>query len=300
MIYQDQDLARKVGEDPQNAAIPELHKAMFRYTEKFVKAPWTFTREDLDELRELGLDDADIVLWAQIAALQTWFTMSADGSGIPLESDATAGPVLGNQRENYSQSEAYVATGSLASVEEVVDERSPDCAWVAVTQPPAETRTWAMARYGFVPNLLKAVSLEPGMMARHHLALELIDRPQSITLPESLHRLARGRASLLNRSTYSSATAEALIDDPERLERLGAEAVDDGWSNRERAVLTLATKLVRHSYKITGGDAEAFRKAGLDDAAYVDVLNTVAIQTSLDRMAAALGVQPDPKPLIVA
>jgi hypothetical protein len=37
---------------------------------------------------------------------------------------------------------------------------------------------------------------------------------------------------------------------------------------------------------------------GLDDEAYVDILNTVSIQTSLDRLANALGVEPDPVPLL--
>jgi hypothetical protein len=37
---------------------------------------------------------------------------------------------------------------------------------------------------------------------------------------------------------------------------------------------------------------------GLDDEAYVDVLNTVAIQTSLDRLANVLGVRVDEQPLL--
>jgi len=39
-------------------------------------------------------------------------------------------------------------------------------------------------------------------------------------------------------------------------------------------------------------------EVGPDDEAYVDILNTVSIQTSLDRLANALGVRPDPVPLL--
>ena len=49
---------------------------------------------------------------------------------------------------------------------------------------------------------------------------------------------------------------------------------------------------------INEDDAQRFREVGLDDEAYVDVLNTVAIQTSLDRLANSLGVRPDQQPLL--
>ena len=58
-------------------------------------------------------------------------------------------------------------------------------------------------------------------------------------------------------------------------------------------MLTFAEKLIRNPYKITEKDAMSFRDSGLDDAAYVDVYNTVAIQTSLDRLANCVGVLPD-------
>ena len=44
--------------------------------------------------------------------------------------------------------------------------------------------------------------------------------------------------------------------------------------------------------KVVAADAQSFRDVGLDDPAYIDVLNTVAIQTSLDRLANVLGVRP--------
>ena len=52
----------------------------------------------------------------------------------------------------------------------------------------------------------------------------------------------------------------------------------------------------RNAYKVTEKDALAFREVGLSDEAYVDVLDTASIQTSLDRLANALGVTPDAAP----
>jgi len=303
MIYETAEIARAVGEDPDRAPIPERHKAAFRFTRKFVQAPWTFEQRDIDALRAVGLEDADIVMWAQIAGLQTWFTMNADGSGVALEGRAIAGPVLGQERAAYQQRVARRPEPAANGAAELAgaDGAAADTASAFVAtaeQAPgfADIRRWALDLWGFVPKLLAAVSLEPDMLPRHRLALELLSRPQS-SLPADLHALARARAICLNRSRYSMPTARALVADAGRFERLAAEQPDDAWSPQERAVLTLATKLIRNSYKITGADAEAFRAAGLDDAAYVDVLNTVAIQASLDRMAAALGVQPDPGPL---
>ena len=63
-------------------------------------------------------------------------------------------------------------------------------------------------------------------------------------------------------------------------------------------MLDFATKMNRASYKVTSQDSGAFRRAGLDDAAYVDVLNTVSIQTSIERVANMFGVAPDKAPLL--
>ncbi len=73
---------------------------------------------------------------------------------------------------------------------------------------------------------------------------------------------------------------------------------DADWSPIERAVLALATRFARNTYKVTEKDAISLREVGLDDEAYVDILNTVSIQTSLDRLTNTLGVRRDPVPLL--
>lgn len=41
-------------------------------------------------------------------------------------------------------------------------------------------------------------------------------------------------------------------------------------------------------------------RRGLGDESYVGALNTISIQVSLDRLANALGVQPDERPIFPA
>jgi uncharacterized peroxidase-related enzyme len=153
-----------------------------------------------------------------------------------------------------------------------------------------------------VPNLFRAVSLQPSFYRRHRLALQLLEAPQSESLSARQHAMVRVLVSHLGRSRYSAPTSRALLSRIEGgdqlVDRLREEPLDSDWSPVDRAVLSLATKFARNAYKVTDKDAILLREVGLDDEAYVDILNTDSIQTSLDRLANALGVQPDPLPLL--
>jgi uncharacterized peroxidase-related enzyme len=134
------------------------------------------------------------------------------------------------------------------------------------------------------------------------MALELLEAPQSDSLSPRHHAMVRVLVSHLGRSRYSEPTSRALLlrvgGGEELVDRLCQETLDADWNPIDRAVLSLASKFARNTYKVTEKDAIGLREAGLDDEAYVDILNTVSIQTSLDRLTNALGVQPDPVPLI--
>jgi alkylhydroperoxidase family enzyme len=113
--------------------------------------------------------------------------------------------------------------------------------------------------------------------------------------------MVRVLVSHLNRSRYSEPTSTALlvrVGGGALVDRVRAEPLASDWNPDDRAVLALATVLVRNTYKVTEKEAISLREVGLDDEAYVDILNTVSIQTSLDRLANALGVRPDPVPLL--
>ena len=63
-------------------------------------------------------------------------------------------------------------------------------------------------------------------------------------------------------------------------------------------MLNFATIMTRNAYKVYEADAESFHAAGLSDEAYVEVVETVSIQTSLDRLANGLGGAPDAEPVL--
>jgi uncharacterized peroxidase-related enzyme len=291
--------------DPQTAPIPPVHRELFRFAEKFVRGSWEAGPADLQRLRRVGLTERDIVLWATLGATQSWFTMSADGGGVPLEGDAVAGTGVGRTRATYGAS----GEGLLAADDDV-DRPGPAsdegaAAWVEIDESSDDYREvarWAEARYGCTPNLLRAVSLQPGYFRRHKMALELLEAPRSASLSPRLHAMVRVLVSHLTRSRYSDPTTTALLTrvtgDPQLAERVRTESPEADLSPTDRAALALATKFARNAYKVTEKDAISLRETGLDDEAYVDILNTVSIQTSLDRLANILGVRPDPIPLL--
>lgn len=76
----------------------------------------------------------------------------------------------------------------------------------------------------------------------------------------------------------------------------GFESAD--CDEQDQAVLNFAAKMTRNAYKVYEADAGSFHAAGLSDEAYVEVVETVSIQTSLDRLTNALGVAPDAQPVL--
>ena len=218
----------------------------------------------------------------------TMFLLIAEGGGIPLEGNAVTGSVIGHERQHYHRS----MTDMTSEPSETSCATDAPC-WVPVDEDAFSTIVgWSQNRYGFVPNLLKSLSLSPEFYPRHTLALELLERPQSETLSRRQHAMVRRLVNRLNQGRYLDSTTALL------LEMTTGSNRPDAQDDQDRVVLEFAEKLVRTAYKVTAKDAQSFRDNGLDDSAYVDVLNTVSIQTSLDRVANALGVQPDPGALI--
>ena len=86
--------------------------------------------------------------------------------------------------------------------------------------------------------------------------------------------------------------------DAETYDRVTGDYRQHEWSPTERLVPDFAAKVACNAYKITADDARAFRDAGLDDEAYVDVYCTVATQLGVDRIANGLGVAADTTPLL--
>jgi len=304
-MYPDADTRDALLADPASAPIPPLHREAFAFAERFVRNAWTTSAEDLEQLRQAGLSDRDIVQWATLGSTQSWFTMSADGGGIPLDGDATTGPGVGRVREAYEAAPGGLLAAKNASSPSANAAGTDAIAFVSTDENNTGYRKaadWAERRYGFVPNLLRAVSLRPSFYPRHLLALELLEAPQSKNLSARQHAMVRVIVSRLARGRYSERTASTLLKrvsgGNELAERLEREPLDLDWDPQDRAVLMLATKFASNAYKVTEKDAIGIREVGLDDEAYVDILNTVSIQTALDRLANVLGVAADSRPLL--
>lgn len=272
---------------------------------RFTQGSWNLNPADLDNLRSAGLSDRDIVDWAQVASLQTWLVMSADGGGVTLDSEASHGHAVGFKRETYHDAEAGLTAAE--SCAQPVSRNLPQngIAWVDVNEDDPtyqQAADWAQDRYGFVPNLLKAESLSPGHYELHKEALSLLDRPQSKSLSPRQHAMVRVLVSSLNRCAYSANTTRQnllnLTGDEDLVAAVASDYRQYELEPNDRLVLDFAEKMACNSYKVVPKDAQLFRDAGLDDEAYVDVLNTTSIQTSLDRLANVLGVAPDTQPLL--
>lgn len=305
LVYSDAALAKQIVEDPSTADIPELHKAMYAWVEKFTRRSWTMGPDDTQALRDAGATDEDIAAWVFAASGQTWWVMMGDGGGVALEGGAPVGLVVGHERAWYTKAPEGLLGAASATDGAQSDTTCDGNAWIETNEDTPEYRdaaAWAEERYGFVPNLFAAVSLAPSAFRRHRSALELLERPQSESLSERQHALVRAQTSELNRCAYSAVTTRAYLEGMEDgaalYEKVTGPWDAEAWNEADRVVLEFAAKTACSTYKITEKDAQAFRDCGLDDAAYVDVLNTVAIQTSLDRITNSLGVVPDEKPML--
>jgi len=302
-LYPDPQVVQQLLEDFEAAEIPWPHKLAWRFGKRFAQNSWEATQAQLQELRDAGIDDAEILRWAEGACVQTWWVMSADGGGVALdEFTPSSGRVVGLGREAYEAETLRTGAAPGASPSAPSQAR---VAWVEVDLQRTEygqAAAWAEARYGFVPNFFKAFSLRPQLYPRHQRALELLEAPVSGSLSPRQHALVRALVSQRNRSAYGAVTSRALL---ERIapgeplwQRLGGDYTRHPWSAAERAVLDFAAKMALTSYKVTDKDPARLREVGLDDAATVEVINVVSIQSSIERAAHMLGVAADTAPLL--
>jgi hypothetical protein len=81
LLYPDEEARAKLLEDAQSAPVPELHRELFRFAERFVRRSWEMGPADLERLRGAGLSEEEVVNGATLGSTQTWFAMSADGGG---------------------------------------------------------------------------------------------------------------------------------------------------------------------------------------------------------------------------
>lgn len=63
---------------------------MLRYVDKLTERPADVTADDVDRLREVGFDDADVLAIAEVAGYYAYANRIVAGLGVSLEADPGA------------------------------------------------------------------------------------------------------------------------------------------------------------------------------------------------------------------
>ncbi|MBI4410239.1 MAG: peroxidase-related enzyme [Gemmatimonadetes bacterium] len=82
----DAALVAALSRDWRQAAAPPRLRALLEYAARLTRTPSALRREDLEPLRQAGLDDRGILDAAQVVAYFNFVNRLADGLGVELES----------------------------------------------------------------------------------------------------------------------------------------------------------------------------------------------------------------------
>ena len=84
-MTEDDALVRGIATDPDGHPLPERERAMVNYALKLTRTPAAMQQEDLKPLRDVGLDDREILDLAMVVAYYAYVNRLADGLGVELE-----------------------------------------------------------------------------------------------------------------------------------------------------------------------------------------------------------------------
>ncbi len=84
-LLKNDDLLAAIENDYESAGLSPQRLAMLRYAERLTRTPWAMTRRDVDELREVGFSDRDILDIAEVVGYYAYVNRIADGLGVETE-----------------------------------------------------------------------------------------------------------------------------------------------------------------------------------------------------------------------
>ena len=76
---------RTMKEDPETARLSDRQRALVRYAVQLTRAPESMAREDVERLRDVGLEDSEILDLCQVTAYYAYVNRIAQGLGVELE-----------------------------------------------------------------------------------------------------------------------------------------------------------------------------------------------------------------------
>lgn len=78
----DASLSRQIKQDWRKADLTPRERAILAYSEKLTVTPARMTKDDVDALREVGLDDRGVLQVNLIASFFNFINRVADGLGV--------------------------------------------------------------------------------------------------------------------------------------------------------------------------------------------------------------------------
>ncbi|MEO9199377.1 MAG: peroxidase-related enzyme [Antricoccus sp.] len=83
----DEETLELIARDPTGAALSPEDRAVYRFAAKVAASAESICQQDVDQLRELGLADADIADLVFAASARSFFTRVLDGLGARLDAE---------------------------------------------------------------------------------------------------------------------------------------------------------------------------------------------------------------------
>ena len=85
-LVHEEELLASLESDWRNADVSDKQRAMLNYSFKLTATPWDMEQSDVENLRQVGFSDRDILDIAEVVAYYAYANRIADGLGVSVES----------------------------------------------------------------------------------------------------------------------------------------------------------------------------------------------------------------------
>ncbi|MBD1552591.1 peroxidase-related enzyme [Pseudomonas typographi] len=166
-------------------------------------------------------------------------------------------------------------------------------------QPPEITALFERFRshYGFVPNWLLALSVNPGTVIRMVAFYEHLFDPSSSQLQARDRELIAVVSSATNGCSYCvfnhTASLSQALNDPVKAQRIARDHHEVPLNAREKVLADVSQKLSRDARSVAPDDFQALAAQGFNEAAVLEIFEISAFFAYCNRLSTALQVTPD-------
>ncbi|HTV24516.1 MAG TPA: peroxidase-related enzyme [Polyangiaceae bacterium] len=151
--------------------------------------------------------------------------------------------------------------------------------------------------YGFVPNWLRALSINPDTALRIVQFYRHLFDPARSQLSAAERELIAVVSSATNHCSYAvfdhTRGLAAALDDDVRARRIAFDHHHVRLSKREQVLADIAEKLTAQPASVGLAELDRLRQAGFDEPAALEVLEIAAFFNYANRLTIALNIVPD-------